>query len=88
MLRKITVILIWVFIIGYLLVSFSFVSEKKDAITLNDIKVKIKDSIDSGFVSNKNVEKIVKVQYPDWKGTRFIQLIRKYWKKGSIRFHM
>ncbi|NOU60090.1 cell division protein FtsQ/DivIB [Marinifilum caeruleilacunae] len=68
MLRKITVILIWISLLGYLLVSFSFVNEKKDAIVLHDIKVKIKDSIDSGFVSNKDVEKIVKKQYPDWEG--------------------
>ena len=68
MLKKITVILIWIFIIGYLMISFSFVGEKKDAIVLNEIKVKIKDSIDSGFVSNKDIEKIVKTQYPDWEG--------------------
>ncbi|WP_321279451.1 hypothetical protein [Marinifilum fragile] len=68
MLRKITVILIWVSLLGYLLVSFSFVGEKRDAIVLNDIKVKVKDSVDSGFVSNKDVETIVKKQYPDWEG--------------------
>lgn len=69
MIRKITVILIWMSIIVYLLVSFSFIAEKKDAITLTNIKVKIKDSIDSGFVSNKEIERIVKSQYPNWVGS-------------------
>ncbi|WP_421920627.1 cell division protein FtsQ/DivIB [Marinifilum sp.] len=68
MLRKITVILFWILLLGYLFVSFSFVNDKKGAIILHEIKVKIKDSLDSGFVCFKDVEKIVKKEYPDWKG--------------------
>ncbi|MPQ48628.1 cell division protein FtsQ [Marinifilum sp. N1E240] len=68
MLRKITVILVWVSLLGYLIVSFSFVSDKKEELTFSAIKVKVQDSVRSGFVSNRDVEKIVKKKYPNWEG--------------------
>nr|WP_320117243.1 hypothetical protein [uncultured Marinifilum sp.] len=68
MLKKIAVILVWVSIIGYLFVSFSFVSDKKEKLNSSAIKVRIKDSLQGGFVSSLDVEKIVNKQYPSWKG--------------------
>ncbi|RUT78147.1 cell division protein FtsQ/DivIB [Ancylomarina longa] len=74
MLKKITNILLWVLIIGYLMVSFSFVTEKKNQLTYTDIKVNVVDSLNSGFVSESDVEKIIKKKYPRWKGESILNI--------------
>ena len=68
MLKKIANILVWILLLGYLVVIFSFVNDKKENLTYTGIKVKVMDSIRSGFISNSDVEKIIQKKYPEWKG--------------------
>lgn len=69
MIKKITNISLWVVMIAYLVITFSFVNSKEDEVVYTGIKIKVKDSVQSGFVSNSDIEKIVNKRYPGWQGS-------------------
>ncbi len=64
MLKKIANILVWVFFLGYLIVVFSFVNDKKEKVSFAGTRVNVVDSISRGFVNNLDVERIIKKKYP------------------------
>lgn len=57
--------MLWVLLFGYLMVVFSFVNDKRDHLNFSGVSIKIKDSINSGFVSNSDVMRIIKKKYPE-----------------------
>ncbi len=68
--KQIKGILIWAILFGYLLLSFSFVNRKQNERNLHTLKVQVKDSIDRGFVTNRDVEDMINKLYPNWKGNK------------------
>jgi cell division protein FtsQ len=64
MLKKIANILVWVFIFGYLIVVFSFANGKSEKLVITGTQVKVVDSVKRGFVSEADVERIIKRKYP------------------------
>ncbi|MDM8161030.1 hypothetical protein QUH73_14490 [Labilibaculum sp. K2S] len=69
MLKKIANTLIWVFLLGYLIVVFSFANGKVDKLVFSGTLVNVVDSVKRGFVSNSDVERIIKKKYPGVVGT-------------------
>lgn len=56
--------MVWVFFLGYLIVVFSFVNDKKEKVSFAGTRVNVVDSISRGFVNDLDVERIIKKKYP------------------------
>lgn len=74
MLKKIANILVWVCCLGYLIVVFSFANSKNRGIVYTGTQIKVIDSVERGFVSNKDIEKIIKKKYASLDGASIIDI--------------
>ncbi len=57
---------VWCLLLGYLVISFSFVSDKRNELPIKQINVKILDQQNAEFVNNSDVLKMVKKALPNW----------------------
>jgi cell division protein FtsQ len=78
MLKKVTNILVWVLLFGYLIVVFSFVNEKSGRLVYSGIRVKVVDSLERAFVRDADVIKIIHKKYPKMKGTDLSQINKEF----------
>ncbi|PKQ60775.1 hypothetical protein BZG02_18060 [Labilibaculum filiforme] len=69
MLKKITNILIWVCLFGYLIVVFSFANGKSKKLVFSGTLVNVVDSVSRGFVRDSDIKRIIKKKYPGMVGT-------------------
>ncbi len=69
MIKKITSILVWLFVFGYLIGVFSFANGKSEKLVISGTQVKVVDSVKSDFVRDADVERIIKKKYPKIIGT-------------------
>ncbi|WP_372752009.1 cell division protein FtsQ/DivIB [Labilibaculum sp.] len=74
MLKKVTNILIWVVLLGYLIVVFSFANEKSGKLVSSGIQVKVMDSLERSFVHHSDVIKLIHKKYPKIEGTELSQI--------------
>ncbi len=74
MVKKIIKIATWCLLVGYLVISFSFVSDKRDKTFIKEIKIKILDQNNYGFVNNSDVLEIINIALPDWKNRSVIHI--------------
>lgn len=69
--KKVKNIILWLIILIYFAVSFSFVAEKQQAIVCIAIDVNINDSLQSGFVTKENIKNLLLRKYPKLIGKNF-----------------
>lgn len=70
MIGKIKNILLWVLVIAYFPVLSAFVSKSKKQVVCSDIRVAVSDSIEAGFVSSRQIRKLMLKKYPDVLGNK------------------
>ncbi len=74
MIKKMIKIVMWCLLLGYLVVSLSFVSDKRHELPIKEIRVKVLDQNSYGFVNNADVLKIVEAVLPDWKDRSVVSI--------------
>ncbi len=62
--RKIKNIILWVLLLAFFPVVFSFVSQGKSSVVCSQVKVEVKDSIDFEFVTSDQIRSILLNKYP------------------------
>lgn len=70
MIGKIKNIILWVLVIAYFPVLSAFVSKSKKQVVCADMRVVVSDSIESGFVNSKQIQKLVLKKYPEILGNK------------------
>lgn len=68
---KVKNIILWSLILIYLVVVFSFVAEKQQALVCNGVDVNITDSLKSGFVTKENIFNLLQRKSPKLIGKNF-----------------
>lgn len=68
--RRIANILKWVLLLGYFPVMLAFVSASNRAVICSDVRVVVRDSLETGFITAAEIRRSILNQYPDLLGSR------------------